>query len=189
MVRAQTDGATQEDQVRPASLQWSLRLLGGLVLFGGVVVVVMVVRHDDLIRAWAQGNPSARLVLQTQGIDALKDVPEGKTQPPAFITPAIVLYVTLTLLFWVLSRFLKNGFELARMAISAMLLVVIICAIGGALTGPPPLFVGATVVGIAIALACGVLMWLPSSSRYIHPNVEARMARLRSEVRSAAGHH
>jgi len=177
MARPQTDG-----EERPRSLTWALRLLGVLVLFGGIVVVTMIVRHDDLIRAWAEGNPSARRILETEGIDALKDVPDGKTQPPAFITPAVTLFGTLALLVWVLGVFLRNGFEWARICITAVLLVIVVCGVGGLLTGPPPLFVAATFVGFLLAAVCVVLMWLPGSTHYIHPRAEEKVSRLKEDL-------
>lgn len=153
--------ATVEE--RPATLTWALRLLGLLVLFAGVVVLVLVIREDDMLRSWAEGNESARRILETEGLEALKNAPEGSIQPPHFVAPAITLYGVIVALLSVLTAFLRNGFEWARMAISAVLVLVAICATGGILTDPPFYIVAGALAGIVIGVAALVAMWLPSS--------------------------
>jgi hypothetical protein len=181
MTRPVAEGGPREERAegtldeRPASLTWALRLIGVLVLFAGVVVLLMVLRNDDLIRAWAQGNPSAKRVLETEGIEALKHpATDNRVRAPHFIAPAVTLYGVLVGLIWVLSVFLRNGFEWARICLTVLLLFTAVASVGGILTGPPALFVVLTVIAIAIGVSALVLAWMPDTTRYIHPPADAR---------------
>lgn len=154
----------------PSALRWALRTIGLLVAFGAVVVLLIVLRVDDLVRSWAMGNDAARRILETQGLDALMH-PDGENQveAPHFIAPAVTLFGTLAALLGVLSVFLRNGFEWARVVISALVFFLAVAGVGAIQTGPPVLFSLLALGAIAIAVVLVVLMWLPSVSRYLHP--------------------
>lgn len=173
------DSTAVDPDERPASLTWALRLLGVLVVFAGLVVLMMVLFNDDLVRAWAQGNPAARHVLDTQGLDALKHPSsDNKIRAPQFIAPAVTLYGVFIGIIWVLSVFLGNGFEWARISLTVLLLFTAVASVGGILTSPPVLFIALTLLAIAIGVAALVAMWLPATTRYIHPPA-ARVAESR----------
>lgn len=166
------------DEERPASLVWALRLLGVLVLFGAIVAVLMVVRSDDLIRAWADGNPSAKRILDRYGLEVLKHPPATwpgtdtdytGARAPHFVAPALTLFAVLASLVAVLSVFVRNGFEWARICLTAIIFFAAVASIGGIRTGPPFLFEILPIVAIALGLAVIVLLWLPATTRYIHP--------------------
>lgn len=170
-----TDAGGADD--RPASLTWALRLIALLVAFGGVVVLLMVLRNNDLIRAWAEGNASAKRVLETQGIDALKHPPsDNKVRAPHFIAPAVTLYAVVAGVIWVLAVFLRNGFEWARIWLTVLLLVTAVASVGGILTGPPTLFVVLPIIAIVIGVAALAAMWHPATTAYIHPGRHAARA-------------
>ena len=96
----------------PREMTWAVRLIVGLIAFSAVVVVVMVLRSDDLVRAWAEGNASAKRILETEGLEALINPPtDNRVSAPAFIAPAITLFGVMAGMLGVLAVFLRNGFE------------------------------------------------------------------------------
>lgn len=159
---------------RPMSLRLAVRLLWTLMVVGAITVVLIVIREDDLIRSWAEGNPAAREILQTRGLDAVKD---GSVAPPQFVPVAITLYVVLASLVWVLTVFLRNGFEWARSGITVLLVFTAIASVGGMRVGQPLLFDVCTVICLLLAAATLVPMWHPRTTAYIHDDPDAVPAR------------
>lgn len=150
---------------RPASVTLALRLLMALVAFGALTVLLVILRQDDLIRAWAQGNPAVREVLETRGLEAVKT---GSVQPPHFIPVAVTLYVVVASLLGVLGVFFGNGFEWARLGITVLLFFSAVAIIAGLRVGQPRLFDVLTVLGLALFAALVVPMWHPDTTAYIH---------------------
>jgi len=181
----QVDGVSPAygDDRRPATLIWATRLIGLLVVFSGVVVLLVVLRHDDLLRSWAEGNPSARKILHTEGLEALKHPGEFDIKPPHFVAPALTLWAVVAALLGVLTVFLRNGFEWARIMMTILLLVTAVASVGGIMTGPPALFIVLTLVAIVIGIAAIVSMWLPATTRFLHPDRARELARLRDAGR------
>ena len=155
---------------RPMSLRLAVRLLWTLMVLGAATVVLIVMREDDLIRTWAEGNAATRETLQSQGLDAVKD---GSVAPPQFVPVAITLYVVLASLVWVLTIFLRNGFEWARSGITVLLVFTAIASIGGMRVGQPALFDVGTMVCLALAAATLAPMWHPATTAYIHADPDA----------------
>ncbi|WP_028658826.1 hypothetical protein [Nocardioides insulae] len=155
---------------RPRSLILSLRVLTALIAVAGVTVILMMLRTDDLLRSWAEGNPDVRELLETQGLDA---VLEGTVRPPQIVPVAIVMWVVMTALLWLLAIFVSNGFEWARVGITLLLGFTAIAAVGSIMIQPPALFIGCTVVCIALGVLCLVFLWHPATTRYIHADPEA----------------
>ena len=155
---------------RPVELTYALRALAALVVVGGLTVLCVVLFRDSLAEAWAKGNPATRELLADGGIDAVRN---GTVKPPHFVAPALTLYVVMLGLLWVLSAFLRNGFEWGRIGITVLLLGSAIASVGAILTAPPVLFVVCTAIAIVIGVAALVLMWLPPVTRYIHPRLAA----------------
>jgi hypothetical protein len=158
---------------RPVELTRALQALAALVVVGGITVLFVVLFRDSLARAWAEGNPATRHLLHTEGLDAVR---QGTVRPPHFVAPAVTLYVILLGLLWVLSQFLRNGFEWGRIGITLLLLGSAVASVGAILTDPPALFVVCTVVAIITGVTSLVLMWLPPVTRYIHPNTASQTA-------------
>ena len=154
----------------PREMTWAVRLIIGLIAFSAVVVLVMVLRSDDLVRAWAEGNDSAKRILETEGLDALINPPtENRVSAPAFIAPAITLFGVMAAMLGVLTVFLRNGFEWARIVITFLVFIASVASVGGILTGPPVIISVLTAIAIALVAALLVVMWLPANTRYIHP--------------------
>lgn len=163
----------------PREMTWAIRLIIGLIAFSAVVVVVMVVRSDDLVRAWAEGNASAKRILETEGLDALINPPtDNRISAPAFIAPAITLFGVMAIMMGVLAVFLRNGFEWARITITFLVFISAVASVGGILTGPPILISVLTAIAIVVAAALLVVMWLPANTRYIHPPHRVRGAEI-----------
>lgn len=179
---AQEHEVVTADEARPASLTWALRALLALIAFGAVVVALIVIRHDDLLRVWAEGNPSARRILETKGLEAIKHPGEYDIKPPHFVAPALTLYGVIASLVAVIMVYLRNGFEWARVVLTLLLAFTAVASIGGIMTGPPFLFVVLTVIEIAIGAVAVVFMWMPATTRYIHPRAGAEVERLREHV-------
>jgi hypothetical protein len=158
---------------RPASLTLALQLMAALVLLGAVTVVLIVVRQDDLIRAWAEGNPAVREILETRGLEAVK---EGSVQPPHFIPVAVTLYVVLAGLVAVLGVFLNNGYEWARLSITVLLFFSAVAGIAGLRVGQPTAFDVCTIACLALFAALMVPMWHPDTTAYIHADPDAEPA-------------
>ncbi len=151
---------------RPIELTYALRALLALVVAGGITVLFVVLFRDSLVEAWARSNPATKELLETGGLDAVR---AGTVKPPHFIAPALTLYVVMLGLLWVLSNFLRNGFEWGRLGITVLLLGSATASIGAILTAPPMLFVICTAVAIVIGVSALTLMWLPPVTQYIHP--------------------
>jgi hypothetical protein len=152
---------------RPASLGLALRALLALIVVSGITVVLICVFRDSLIRSWAEGNPEASHVLHTQGLDAVKN---GSVKPPHFVVPAITLFVTFAGLLGVLATFVRNGFEWSRIGITVLLGFGTVATIAALLTGLPALFVVCSAVAMAVGLVAVLALWMPATTRYIHPS-------------------
>ena len=59
----------------PRSLTYAVRTLVAVVLASAVIAVLTLVQHDAIIMAWSEGNPSAKEILATGGLEALKASP------------------------------------------------------------------------------------------------------------------
>ncbi|UDY22500.1 hypothetical protein [Nocardioides sp. Kera G14] len=153
----------------PRSLVIALRLVIAMVIAGGITVALVVIRHDDLIRVWAQGNPAVREVLAQRGLQAVKD---GSITPPRFIPVGITEYVVLATLVCVLAVFLRNGFEWARIGITLLLFFTAVASFAGFRVGQPALFSVCTIVLMVMFVALMVPLWHPATSAYIHANIE-----------------
>lgn len=158
---------------RPVELTRALQALAALVVVGGITVLFVVLFRDSLARAWAEGNPATRHLLRTQGLAAVR---AGTVKPPHFVAPAVTLYVVMLGLLWVLSQFLRNGFEWGRIGITLLLLGSAVASVGAILTDPPALFVVCTIVAMITGVTSLVFMWLPPVTRYIHPSASRQPA-------------
>ena len=158
---------------RPRSLVLALRLLNALLVVGAITVLLLVWRQDDLIRAWAEGNPAARELLATRGLEALKHAPEGQVAPPHFVPVAITLYVVMAALLWILGVFVGNGFEWSRLGITLLLVFSGVAGVGAIRTDPPLLFVVLTSVCIGLGAMVLAFLWSPATTAYIHADPES----------------
>src|SRR3712207_6082182 len=135
---------------QPASVRRAIQLHWALVLLGLVTTVLTVVLRDDLIRSWAEVRKDIRPLLESQGLQAVKD---GAVHPPAFVPVAIVLFVVVALLVWVLLAFFRNGYNWARMSLSALLVLVGIGTVAALRAGPPTTFLALSLVSFVVEVA------------------------------------
>ena len=148
----------------PGSVTRARQLLAALVAVGAVVTVLIVVLQDQLIRSWAEGRPDTRKVLRTQGLDAVKD---GEVHVPAFIPVALVLFVVVALLIWVLTAFLRSGYNWARMSLTVTLVFLAVGTIGGLRTGAPTVFMVLSVVSFPLEAVAIYFLWHKDTSAYL----------------------
>ncbi len=149
---------------QPASVTRARQLLAALVAVGAVVTGLIVVLQDQLIRSWAEGRPDTRKVLRTRGLDAVKD---GEVHVPAFIPVALVLFVVVALLIWVLAAFLRGGYGWARMSLTVTLFFLAVGTIAGLRTGAPATFVVLSVLSFPIELGAAYFLWHKDTSAYL----------------------
>jgi hypothetical protein len=141
-----------------------MRMLAAVVALGAVVTVLTVVLRDQLIRTWAEGRPDLRRVLRTQGLDAIKN---GEVHVPAFVPVALVLFVVVAALVWVLAAFLRGGYNWARVALTVTLFFLAVGTIAGLRTGAPTTFVVLSLVSFPLEAAAGYFLWHKDTSAYL----------------------
>jgi hypothetical protein len=149
---------------QPGSVTRAQQLLAVLVALGAVVTLLIVVLQDQLIRSWAQGRPDTRKVLRTRGLAAVKD---GEVHVPAFIPVALVLFVVVALLIWVLAAFLRGGYGWARVALTLTLFFLAVGTIGGLRTGAPVTFTVLSVASFPIEAAAAYFLWHKDTGAYL----------------------
>lgn len=149
---------------RPSSVTHAIRMHWGLVLLGLLTSVLTVVLRDDLLRSWAEGRPDLRRVLETQGLQAIKD---GEVRPPAFVPVAIVLFVVVALLIWMLLVFFANGYHWARLSLTALLFFAAVSTVAGIRTDPPAVFVVLSVASMVLEVVAVAYLWHPDTNRFL----------------------
>lgn len=148
----------------PASLTWASRALAAVVALGFLTAVLIVVLRDELIRSWAEGRRDLRRVLHTQGLDGIK---HGEVHVPAFVPVAVVLFVVVALLIWVLAAFLRGGYNWARISLSLTLFFLAVGTIGALRTGAPTVFMVLSVASFPLEAVAIYFLWHPDTSAYI----------------------
>jgi hypothetical protein len=149
---------------QPASLTWALRALAAVVALGLLTTVLMVVLRDELIRSWAEGRRDLRRVLNTQGLDGIKN---GEVHVPAFVPVAVVMFVVVALLIWVLAMFVRSGYKWARLAVTVTLVFLAVGTIGALRTGAPTVFMVLSIASFPLEAAAIYLLWHKDTSAYL----------------------
>ena len=149
---------------QPSSVTWATRLLTAIVVLGAVVTVLIVVLRDQLIRSWAEGRPDMRRVLRTQGLEAVKN---GEVHVPAFVPVAVVMFVVVALLIWVLAAFLRGGYNWARVSLTLTLFFLAVGTIAGLRTGAPATFMVLSVNSFPLEAAAVFFLWHKDTSAYL----------------------
>jgi hypothetical protein len=148
----------------PASLAWATRMLAAVVALGAVVTFLTVVLRDQLIRSWAEGRPDLRRVLRTQGLDAVKN---GEVAVPSFVPVAVVLFVVVAGLIWVLTAFVHGGYNWARVALTVTLFFLAVVTIAGLRTGLPTTFMVLSLVSFPLEAAAVYFLWHKDTGAYL----------------------
>ena len=135
----------------PGSVVNAMRCLGALAALMGLGVVLTILLEDDLIEAWAEGNPAAREIVREGGIDALK---ASSMSLPAFVPVVIVMFVVLLGLLAVLRVFFREGYEWARVSLASVgLLMGLAAGLIAFRESPPVVFAVLCVVVLVVDVA------------------------------------
>jgi len=132
--------------VLPRSVRVASWLLGGVIAVSGVTALLTVVLRDELVRSWAEGNTSARTLLEEGGLEAL----EGSEIVPSFVPVALVMFVVLALLGWVLAVFFRTGHGWARWSIATLVVFAGFTSVVGLNRNLPDAFLALTVVSLVL---------------------------------------
>lgn len=132
--------------VLPRSVRIACWLLAGVIALSGVTALLTVVLRDELVRSWAEGNTSARTLLEEGGIEAL----DSSEMVPSFVPVAMVMFVVLALLGWVLAVFFRTGHAWARWAIAALVVFAAFISVVGLIRNLPEAFLALTVVSLVL---------------------------------------
>ena len=149
---------------RPSSVSFAIRMHVLLIAIGAVASLLTVVMNDALIRSWAMGRDDMRRVLETQGLDAIK---EGPVRPPAFVAPSLTLWVVIALLIWMLLLFFANANGWARLTLTALLFFAAVATIAGIRTEPPAVFVVIMIGSMVIEVVAVAFLWHPDTNRFL----------------------
>jgi len=136
---------------RPRSVSGATWVLGGLVALSGLTALLTILLRGSLVDSWASGHPDET----------------GSVQPPAFVPGAIVLFVVFALLAGVLLMFFRSGHAWARLALTALAVLMAVASLAGLRTGPPPLFYVLSVVSAVLDLALLFFLWHRDTSSFM----------------------
>ncbi|WP_121252544.1 hypothetical protein [Nocardioides ferulae] len=148
---------------RPGSVDRAMQLLGALLLLASVVAVLTVVLEDEIVRAWAEGNASARSILAHDGLEALKAEPIT----PAFVPVVLVLFVVMVLLIAVLAAFFRSGHHWARVTLSVTVVLVAVSTLAILRTRMPSVFSVLSVVSVVLEVALLWFLWHRDTTAYV----------------------
>ncbi|PUA80570.1 hypothetical protein C7S10_12465 [Nocardioides currus] len=147
----------------PGSIALALRTLLALVVVSGVAVLLTWLQHDEVIRAWAEGNSSAQEILSSGGIAALRD----STIVPKFVPLALVSFIVFVVLVVVLGAFLADGHQWSRLVLTALAGFGVLVASLGLNHGLPLVFVIVSALFLLLCLALVVVLWRRDASAYL----------------------
>ncbi|MDP3889701.1 hypothetical protein [Nocardioides sp.] len=149
----------------PGTVRGAVALTWALVAAMGVTALLTVLLKEDVIRAWAGGSETARVLVEQGGVEAL----EGATVAvPAFVPVAIVSFVMILLLAWVLTALLVGqGAGGARIGLTGLALLAVVMTVFGLRYDQPPLFTVMTVVVLGLEVALLTLLWHPRTTGFV----------------------
>ena len=149
----------------PGSVVNAMRCLGALAVLMGLGTVLTIVLQDELVEAWAEGNPGAREILREGGIEALK---ASSISLPAFVPVVVVMFVVVLGLLAVLWVFFREGYEWARLSLAAMgLLIGLAAGLIAFRESPPAVFVALCVVTLLVDVAFLALLAHPDTTEFV----------------------
>ncbi len=154
-----------EAAVRPRSVNRAMQVVWFLLAVGAVATVLTWVLEDQLIESWAEGNPTAREVLAAGGLEAVK---QGPVTVPGFTAVAIVMFLVVAGLLWILAVFVQAGHEWARISLAVLLVLVAIAVAAALRTGPPPIFVAFAVVSLAAEVLLAYFLFHRDTTAFLH---------------------
>ena len=147
----------------PGSITNALWSLLALVVVSGLAVLLTWVQRDEVIRSWAQGNPSAQEILVSGGMAALREA----AIVPKFVPLAVVSFIVFVVLVVVLAAFLMDGHGWSRLVLTATSLFGVLVAGLGLSHGLPTAFVVISALFLALCLALVFFLWRRDTSDYL----------------------
>jgi hypothetical protein len=149
----------------PGSVVNAMRCLGVLAVLMGLGTLLTILLEDDLVEAWAEGNPGAREILNEGGMEALK---ASSISLPAFVPVVVVMFVVVLVLLAVLRVFFREGYEWARVSLFGMgLLIGLAAGLIAFRESPPAVFVVLCVVTILVDLVFLALLAHPDTTEFV----------------------
>ena len=149
----------------PGSVVNAMRCLGALAVLMGLGTVLTIALQDELVEAWAEGNPGAREILREGGIEALK---ASSISLPAFVPVVVVMFVVLLGLLAVLRVFFREGYEWARLSLAALgLLIGLAAGLIAFRENPPAVFVVLCVVTLLVDVVFLALLAHPDTTEFV----------------------
>lgn len=125
---------------RPTTATASIWLTIAVLVLSGISAVLTVAFRDEVLAAWRAGRDDSSSIEQ-----------------PAFVPVALVMYVVVALLMWVLLMFFREGHTWARRSIIALFVLMGVGIIAVLRTEPPTLFFvlcGLTLLVDLVAIGC-----------------------------------
>jgi hypothetical protein len=147
----------------PGSITNALRNLLALVVVSGTAVLLTWLQHDEVIRAWAKGNPSAQEILASGGMAALRD----EAIVPKFVPLAVVSFVVFVALVVVLGAFLADGHGWSRLVLTATSFFGLLVSGIGLNHSLPAAFVVVSALFFALCLTLVFFLWRKDTSAYL----------------------
>ncbi len=137
-------------QQRPASVTWTVWAVVGLMVLTGVIAVLTLVLRDELVDAWRSGKDDASSV-----------------QTPAFVPVALVMFLVVASLAFVLLEFFRARHGWARVALTVLALVLLAGMLSMLRIGPPFVFSLLAVLTIVLDAVVVVLLWHRDTTAYL----------------------
>lgn len=151
---------------KPGSITNAVRSLLALVVVSGAAVLLTWLQHDEIVLAWAQGNPSAQEILSSGGMAALRD----SAIVPKFVPLALVSFVVFVVLAMVLGAFLVDGHGWARLVLTGTSLFGLLVAALGLNHSLPTAFVIVSALFLVFCLTLVFFLWRKDTSTYLRVN-------------------
>lgn len=150
----------------PGSIALALRTLLALVVVSGAAVLLTWLQHDEVIRAWAEGNSTAQEILRSGGMSALRDA----AIVPKFVPLAFVSFVVFVVLVVVLGAFLIDGHQWSRLVLTGLSFFGVLVASLGLNHGLPLVFVIVSALFLLLSVALVLVLWRKDATAYLRAN-------------------
>lgn len=150
----------------PGSITNALRCLLALVVVSGAAVLLTWLQHDEIILAWAKGNPSAQELLASGGMAALREA----AIVPKFVPLALVSFIVFVVLVVVLGAFLVDGHGWSRLVLTATSLFGLLVSSLGLNHGLPIAFVVVSALFFAFCVLLVIFLWRKETNTYLRVN-------------------
>lgn len=151
-------------QQLPTTVTRATQALGVLLGLGAVAAVLSVVLEDELIRSWAEDNPSVRKTLEAGGLDAVKD---SSVHIPAFAPVAVVLFTVIAGLALILIAFVRARHSWARTCLAVLLAFTALGTVAGLRTAPPGVYLVLAVLSLLVEVVLIGQLFHRDTSTYL----------------------